>query len=92
MLALALERLSFDPKICYGNAFTSGWVRCRMLALERLSFDPNVCYGNAFTSEWVRGRMLAMEGGHFALVKSFINIVRRNGAQPIDARSPMLVR
>ena len=58
----------------------------------RLSFDPIVCYGNAFTSEWVRCRMLAMEGGHFALVKSFVNIVRRNSAQPIDARSPMLVR
>ena len=89
---LALERLSFDLIVCYGKAFPSGWVRGRMLALERLPFDPIVCFGNAFSSEWVRGRMLALERGHFDLVKSFVNIVRRNGAQPIDARSPMLVR
>jgi hypothetical protein len=63
-----------------------------MLALERLSFDPIVGFGNPFSSERVRGRMLALERGHFDLVKSFVNIVRRNGAQPIDARSPKLVR
>ena len=63
-----------------------------MLALERLSFDPIVCFGNAFSSKRVRGRMLALERGHFGLVKSFVNIVRRNGAEPIDARSPKLVR
>ena len=61
-------------------------MRGRKLALERLAFDPIVCFGNAFSSECVRGRMLAMERGHFALVQSIVNIVRRNGAQPIDAR------